>query len=139
MLSDLGTLSPMMITRDRITLDGQWQFAADDAQVGLEEQWYREDVVFPSLIQVPGCWQAQGFYCHTGWYRMSVPIPETWRGKQVWLRFGGVSYETDVWVNDQHVIHHEGLMLPFGAEVGRCLHFDAANRIVVRVAQYDYP
>src|SRR5882724_7006536 len=100
----------MMFKRDQISLDGRWQFAADDTRVGLEKQWYQDESAFTSSIRVPGCWQAQGIYCHTGWYRTGIVIPHDWLGKQVWLKFGGASYETDVWINARHVIHHEGLM-----------------------------
>jgi Glycosyl hydrolases family 2, sugar binding domain/Glycosyl hydrolases family 2/Glycosyl hydrolases family 2, TIM barrel domain len=127
-----------MFNRDRISLDGQWQFAADDAHIGLDKQWFREESAFTSSIQVPGCWQAQGMYCHTGWYRTGVVVPADWLGKQVWLKFGGVSYETDVWINEKQVIRHEGLMLPFDQEIGRYVHYGDINQIVVRVAQYDY-
>src|SRR5437762_7417022 len=122
-----------MTNREQISLDGQWQFVADDTQVGIDKGWYRKAVAFTSSIQVPGCWQAQGIYCHTGWYRTGVVIPENWRGKLVWLKFGGASYETDVWINEQHVIHHEGLMLPFEQEIGRFVRYGDINHIVVRV------
>lgn len=49
----------MTAPREQISLDGDWQFAVDDAQVGLEEHWYENESVFDQSIQVPGCWQAQ--------------------------------------------------------------------------------
>src|SRR5262245_55925450 len=127
------------MNRDRISLDGEWQFVADDAQIGMAKQWYRDASAFTSSIQVPGCWQAQGVYCHTGWYRTQVVIPGDWRGRLIWLQFGGASYETDVWINAQHVIHHEGLLLPFEQEISRYARHGDINEIVVRAAQYDYP
>ena len=83
--------------RDRILLDGTWGFAPDDAETGPLEEWYRPGTPFPQEITVPGCWQAQGKYCHKAWYRRQVTVLAAWRGKRVALKFGGVSFVTDVW------------------------------------------
>ena len=68
--------------RLRIDLNGAWQFRLDPGVVGEREQWYAAPVAFPDSIQVPGCWQAQGFgkpsgilghqFAGTAWYRKSV-------------------------------------------------------------------
>lgn len=128
----------MITSRPQISLDGTWEFAADNENVGLVERWYEGEATFTQSIHVPGCWQAQDVYCHTAWYRRSVVVPEGWRGQCVWLKFDGVSYVADVWVNGQHVIHHEGLMLPFRQDISRWVRCGESNTIVVRAAQYDY-
>jgi beta-galactosidase len=128
-----------MLRRESILLDGVWQFATDDQDIGREQGWFESGSAFSQSIPVPGCWQAREIYCQTGWYRRSVIIPDSWRGRRIGLRFAGVSYETDVWINGQPAIHHEGLMLPFEGDVSAKLIYGEANVIVVRVAQYDYP
>src|ERR1700693_1164011 len=75
--------------RLRMDLNGAWQFRLDPGGVGQREQWYGSQVEFPDSIQVPGCWQAQGFgepsgilrhqYAGTAWYRKQVSIPESWK------------------------------------------------------------
>ncbi len=37
------------------------------------------------------------------WYRTSFVVPKTYKGKQVWLHFGGVNYSAEIWVNGQKV------------------------------------
>src|SRR5215472_15010809 len=37
------------------------------------------------------------------WYRTSVVVPKAYKGKHVWLHFGGVNYSAEVWVNGQRV------------------------------------
>ena len=58
-------------------------------------------------IPVPGCWEAYGF-CQpsydkarplTGYYRTRFSVPEAWRGHRIVLRFDGVLYGYDLWVN----------------------------------------
>lgn len=124
--------------RKIIALDGVWQFAPDDGEDGMGQRWYERESPFERTITVPGGWQAQGVYAHTAWYRRSFSIPSDWRGKRIRLHFGGVSYETDVWINGLHVLSHEGHMLPFEVDVSRIVWFGDENTIVVRVRQYDY-
>ncbi len=41
---------------------------------------------------------------HCGWwYRKSFTIPVTEKGKQQWLRFQGINYRADIWINGQLV------------------------------------
>lgn len=124
--------------RENISLDGVWRFVKDDENNGLEQRWHENDSAFTQQITVPGCWQAQEIYCQTGWYRRTVFVPQDWNGKRVCLKFAGVSYEADVWLNGQPVIHHEGLMLPFQQDVSANIRYGEENIVVVRVAQYDY-
>jgi exo-1,4-beta-D-glucosaminidase len=37
------------------------------------------------------------------WYRKAFRIPEAERGKTLWLRFGGINYRADVWVNGKRI------------------------------------
>jgi len=59
-------------------------------------------------IPVPGCWEAYGL-CRplynrpdslTGYYRMSFAVPGEWKGKRIVVRFDGVLYGYDLWIND---------------------------------------
>lgn len=37
------------------------------------------------------------------WYRKSFRIPASERGKVLWLRFGGINYKADIWLNGQKI------------------------------------
>ena len=60
-------------------------------------------------IPVPGCWEAYGFSKPhydsaaplTGYYQTTFTVPKRWKGNRVILRFDGVLYAYDVWVNGQ--------------------------------------
>lgn len=90
------------------SLNGVWRLKVVDG--------VSEDMTMPApdgtwgSIPVPGCWEAYGF-CKpsydsakpmTGYYRTSFSIPKAWDGMIIILRFDGVLYGYDLWVNGKH-------------------------------------
>ena len=74
-----------------------------------------EDITVPvtddtwGTIPVPGCWESYGF-CKpsydkalplTGYYRTTFNVPDTWKGLRIVLRFDGILYGYDLWINGQ--------------------------------------
>src|SRR5262245_9984702 len=115
----LAICSPVVAeTRARIDLNGQWQFRLDPQNEGEASRWHSTDTSFSKTIQVPGCWQAQGFgersgilrnhYVGNAWYRRSILVPASWKGKVITLRFGGASRRTTVFVNGIRIGEHDG-------------------------------
>ena len=101
----LPVTDPMM----KKSLNGEWQLKvikgiADSQTVpALDETWGR--------IPVPGCWEQYGFCTPsydkaqplTGYYHTTFTVPEAWKGQQVFIRFDGVLYGYDLWVNGKAV------------------------------------
>lgn len=101
----LPVTDPMM----KKSLNGEWQLKviegiADSQTVPVvDETWDR--------IPVPGCWEQYGFCTPsydkaqplTGYYRTSFTVPERWKGQLVFIRFDGVLYGYDLWVNGKAV------------------------------------
>lgn len=101
----LPVTDPMM----KKSLNGEWQLKvikgiADSQTVpAVDETWGR--------IPVPGCWEQYGFCTSsydkaqplTGYYRTSFTVPERWKGQLVFIRFDGVLYGYDLWVNGKAV------------------------------------
>ena len=131
------------MNRQRLDLDGEWQFLPDPKQTltpeNLQDHASRR-------IRVPGPWQAQfddlRDYSGAAWYRHGFETPAEWRIDRmaepaahtvVVLHFGAVDYFTTVWLNGQQVGEHEGGYLPFELDVSRQLRGDAPNELVVRV------
>lgn len=91
------------------SLNGEWRLKVvegitDDTTVPADDDSW-------GTIPVPGCWEAYG-YCKpsydkanplTGYYRTAFTIPEAWKGMQIILRFDGVLYGYDLWVNGKAV------------------------------------
>ena len=101
----LPVTDPMM----KKSLNGEWQLKvikgiADNQTVpAVDETWGR--------IPVPGCWEQYGFCSPsydkaqplTGYYHTTFTVPEAWKGQQVFIRFDGVLYGYDLWVNGKSV------------------------------------
>lgn len=96
---------PVTDTAMKKSLNGKWNLKVvegitDDMTVpATDDSW--------GIIPVPGCWEAYGF-CKpsydsakplTGYYRTAFSIPEEWKGMHIALRFDGVLYGYDLWVN----------------------------------------
>mgnify|MGYP002641423611 CR=1 FL=1 len=87
--------------RERLDLDGTWQFATDPDEQGEKERWFDLRVPLPAMplpgysptadgsIRVPGVWDNQGYGTETpqvrhsfigkGWYRRLGPVqPWSW-------------------------------------------------------------
>ena len=91
------------------SLNGEWNLKVikgitDDPAVPVVDGTW-------STIPVPGCWEAYGF-CKpkydspnplTGYYRTTFTVPQTWKGQRIVLRFDGVLYGYDLWINGKQV------------------------------------
>ena len=111
------------------SLNGPWQFAFDDEDVGLDEEW-QNGALPPDLvreIQVPFVFQSpasgideQGAH-EVLWYGRYIKDlrhrGERKRGDRLLLRFGAVDYECKVWVDGVLVGGHRGGHVPFQIDV----------------------
>lgn len=124
------------MSKEKLSLDGQWQIALDPRNVGKEEQWFAEDVSGPKFqeIKAPSCWEEKfPFYDGVGWYRREFDAPEDWEGKRIHLTFWAVNYFAEVWVNGQCAGSHEGGYSPFTLELSSLLRCGKSNTLCVRV------
>jgi beta-galactosidase len=129
--------------RPQITLDGTWQFQTDPARIGLKQGWHKDPRPLADRIEVPGCWQAQGVgepreylrhdYVGVAWYKRTVQIPTQWKGKLVWLKFGGASRRVEVFINGTSSGIHDGFSSPFVFDITPALRFGEENVIAIAV------
>ena len=120
-------------------LNGVWQFAFDDADVGLTEGWYKPDYPLERTITVPFCYQSEASGIGPTdeihpimWYRRSFTVPEEMKGRKILLKFGAVDFEAKVYVNGHAVGGHKGGYTPFELDVTPFL-LDGENDLCVRV------
>ncbi len=119
-----------------VSLNGEWEFAFDDADAGLDAHWYAAPK-FEKRITVPYCFESKlGGVNDTSfhpwvWYDRQVTLPSDWQGRRVLLHFGAVDYQSMVWVNGQLAGSHEGGNTPFKFDITPLLKA-GANTITVR-------
>ncbi len=128
---------PQFERPDWLTLNGDWEFAFDDADAGLDAHWYSGTQKFAKHITVPYCFESKlsgindtSFHPWV-WYNRQVTLPAGWQGRRVLLHFGAVDYQSMVWVNGQLAGSHEGGNTPFQFDITPLLK-TGANSITVR-------
>lgn len=136
---------PTMRRDQWVSLDGPWQFAYDDADVGVTQRWFTGTPKwFTRRIQVPFPPEspASGIG-DTGrhrvlWYRRSLPTDAHTgaEGRRVLLHFGAVDYRAAVWLDGQLVATHVGGQTPFTADLTDAL-VDRDEHVVVVRAEDD--
>jgi beta-galactosidase/beta-glucuronidase len=128
---------PQFERADWLTLNGEWQFAFDDADAGLDNHWNSGDTRFEKRITVPFCFESKlsgiadtGFHPWV-WYSRRIDLPAAWQGRRVLLHFGAVDYQAMVWVNGQLAGSHEGGNTPFQFDITPLLK-TGGNTVTVR-------
>ena len=120
---------------DEIPLNGEWRYR----QTGSELAGYflpDLDISDWHTMTIPQNWYLAGLNYHgVIWFRreFQAPVDESWRGRVVRLRFDGVDYLADVWLNGEHLGHHEGYFQPFTFDVADHLNYGGRNVLAVRV------
>ncbi len=120
-------------------LNGPWRFCFDPGDRGLRQRWPQGGGPFDRRIPVPFPWESRlsgidgASGGPIGWYRRTVRVPESWRGGQVWLCFGGVRGEARVWVNGRPVGRQEGGAGPVAMDITDFAPPGSEARLDVRV------
>ena len=121
-----------------LNLNGDWTFAFDPGNSGLERALY-DSKGFGDKILVPFCPESKlsGVqhidFIETMWYHRTFTVPDPWRGKRVLLHFGGVDFASEVFVNGHRVGRHWGGATPFSYDITQFAGNGTVNHLVVRV------
>ncbi len=121
----------------------EWKFATDPQDVGLRERWFAPSYNDSqwTIIDCGRPWEQQGFPDYDGiaWYRKEVLIPGGWAGQPLYIIFGGVDDEYDLFVNGEKVGHwgsreegsvHESVTY---TDISRYVKYGDENLITLRV------
>lgn len=129
---------PQLEREGWIDLRGAWQFAYDDDNRGLGENWQEREDVFDRTIIVPFPPEspASGIgdpsYHPYVWYRRTFSLTPPRDGGRVLLHCGAVDYHAQVWVNGELVADHEGGSVSFSADVTDAVGGRSECVIVIR-------
>lgn len=129
---------PQFVREKWINLNGEWQFAFDDENIGMKEKWFTGNISFNKKINVPFAYQTKLSGIHDPsfhdlvWYKKEFTIPKDWKDKRIILHFGAVDYRAWVYVNGQQVGFHEGGHVSFSFDITDYLTYEK-EIVVVRV------
>ena len=126
-----------------MNLNGEWEFAFDDADEGLEQGWF-DGRELPMRIVVPFGYQTElsgindkGIHEHF-WYARTVDLTPEFCDRDLLLHFGAVDYAATIWVNGQEVGHHQGGHVPFQFDIAPYVK-RGPNRLTMRVTDRQDP
>ena len=106
--------------REKISLDGHWDFYFDHRQLDTPPQLKQADW---RTATIPAPWQANFADLQNksgvGWYRRTVTLPQPWlaANQAIILHFGAADYFAQVWCNGVYLGSHEGGYLPFQFDI----------------------
>ncbi len=105
-------------------------------------------------IEVPSHWEQQGFGSYNygrdyytygpqfkyaneeGLYKHTFSVPESWRGKEIFIVFEGSMTDTEVKINGQSAGDvHQGAFYRFTYNITDALYFDKSNQLEVMVSK----
>jgi beta-galactosidase/beta-glucuronidase len=134
---------PQFVRSRWLNLNGEWDFAFDDANKGRELGWHFH-LPLEKKIVVPFPYQAEASGINDRsihenvWYARDFEIPPEWRGQNILLHFGAVDYRSIVWINGQEVGHNQGGHVPFQFNISPYLGHET-NHLTLRVEDRQNP
>src|SRR5688500_3391543 len=126
-----------------MNLNGRWRFAFDARNEGERAGWPSGALPGGREIMVPFSWGAplSGVpdSADIGWYARSITIPESWRGRRIFIVFGASVWRTTAWLDGTRLGEHQGGYTPFSFELTSLVRAGASQRLSVRVDDTDHP
>ncbi len=135
---------PQLQRKNWINLNGEWDYVITNISKNNQEitKWDGKILVpYPVESALSGVKRSLSPKQQI-WYRRTFLLPEDWiknynfpETSNILLHFGGVDWETTVWINDQHIGTHQGGDIPFSFDISKALYQDPEkpNKIVISV------
>ncbi|MGP3778546.1 glycoside hydrolase family 2 protein [Halanaerobium saccharolyticum] len=128
---------PQFKRSDWQNLNGAWNFAFDDQNLGEKDKWYKKEEL-EEKINVPFSFEtkASGIADRSEhnfiWYQRTFKV-ETDSEKKIILNFGAVDYKTKVWINGRFAGSHSGGYDSFAFDISDFVDYREENNLVVKV------
>lgn len=88
--------------------------------------------IIPDLAKV-----GRDFY--TYWFRTEFDVPESYKGKIVWLEVGGINYRAEIWVNGYLLGNMSGMFKPDYIDITDFARIGGKNALAIKVYPVDMP
>lgn len=76
---------------------------------------------------------------YTYWFRTEFEVPESFKGKHIWLQLDGINYRADVWVNGYLLSSMKGMFLQDYIDVTSFVKIGGNNALAIKVYPVDVP
>ena len=129
--------------RERRNFDDGWRFYKGDVPGGerfgvADNEWRKVNLPHDWSIEGPASASnasGTGFLPGgIGWYRKTFQLPESLRGRKIFVEFDGVYRDSDVWINGVHLGHRPSGYTSFEYDLTAHLNLGAKpNTLAVRV------
>ncbi len=131
---------PQFVRDDWMNLNGQWQFEIDQGCSGRARGLVEKEALNGKII-VPFCPESElsgvnnKDFMRCVWYKRTFTLPDDAAGKSVFVNFGAVDYDCEVWVNGTSVGTHRGGYTSFTMEITKALK--AGENVITVCAEDD--
>ena len=126
----------------------EWDFLTDLNDVGESIGWFRDGDIggnWQRMRTKTASWSDQGlnYYKGLAWYRTKVTIPARFKGRKIYLWFGGIDESAKVWLNGkllgtsakpgQGLPGVAGTFMPFELDAAEPVRFGESNTIAIKI------
>ena len=115
-------------------LNGLWKYTIVDKDVSeIPAQW-DGDILVPFAVEsaLSGVGKEVG-KDKALWYQNEIEVPKSMRKGRVLIHFGAVDWQSDLYVNGQHIGRHEGGFNPFSFDITDALSKSGKQTLALRV------
>lgn len=124
--------------RQVVSLNGEWSFAIDSLNVGLDENWKTGiPIGLSRTVNVPHTWNIEKGtedYAGWAWYQKEMELPLDWKNKNIRLKFKAVYHDAVVYINGEKAGENLNAgYTPFSIDISKLIVFGSRNTIVVAV------
>ncbi len=129
---------PIFYRKDWLNLNGKWSCEFSKDIKGFSKTKLNKKQ-FSKKINVPFCPESKlSGIGHTDfiqemYYQKSFVIPKSWKNKKILLHFGGVDYQTSVFVNKKKVGSNIGGSTPFSFDITNAIVENKSNDLKLHV------
>ncbi|MCH7411303.1 beta-galactosidase [Belliella sp. DSM 111904] len=124
---------PQMSRENWVNLNGQWDYAIVSKGTASPTDYDGKITVpFPIESQLSGVGRSVGSK-HELWYAKEISLKSSQRKGKIYLHFGAVDWEAEVFVNGKSVGIHHGGFDPFYFEINEALVKGEKQEVKVRV------
>ncbi len=125
------------------TINDGWKFHKGECEAAVSTAY--DDSTWNS-IHLPHTWNTDAYvekkyYQGTGWYRRMLTLPQSWKGKQIFLKLDAASKAATIHINGKNVGEHAGGYTASTFDITPFCTFGTPNSLAIRVdnARQDIP